>query len=170
MTALRDKRGLTEAEAIAEYRTKNYPRPALTADICVFARSGAGWKLLLIRRGGHPYLGCWALPGGFADQGESIEATAARELREETGLTGLDLRLVGIYSAPGRDPRGWTVSAAYGTRVETPLNAVADDDAAEAGWFDVTMTDGSGTVVLPEGERLAFDHGAISADAVARIL
>ena len=171
MTALRDKRGLTEAEAIAEYRRKNYPRPALTADICVFARSGAGWKLLLIRRGGHPYLGCWALPGGFADQGESIEATAARELQEETGLTGLDLRLVGIYSAPGRDPRGWTVSAAYGTRVETPLNAVADDDAAEAGWFDVTLTkDGSGTVVLPEGERLAFDHGAIIADAVARIL
>ena len=171
MTELRDKRGLTESEAIAAYRRKNYPKPALTADICVFARSGAGWKLLLIRRGGHPYLGCWALPGGFADQGESIEATAARELQEETGLTGLDLRLVGIYSAPGRDPRGWTVSAAYGTRVETPLNAVADDDAAEADWFDVTLTkDGSGTVVLPEGERLAFDHGAIIADAVARIL
>ena len=171
MDALRDRRGMTEAEAIAEYRRKDYPKPALTADICVFARSDAGWKLLLIRRGGHPYLGCWALPGGFADRGETIEATAARELREETGLTGLDLRLVGVYSAPGRDPRGWTVSAAYGIRVETCLDAVADDDAAEAGWFDVALSkDGSGTVVLPEGDRLAFDHADIIADAVAMLL
>ena len=171
MTELRDKRGMTEAEAIAAYRKKNYPKPALTADICIFARAGAGWKLLLIRRGGHPYLGCWALPGGFADEGERIESTAARELQEETGLSGLALRLVGIYSAPGRDPRGWTVSAAYGTRVEAQLVAVADDDAAEAGWFDVRLTAGGpATVALPEGGRLAFDHAQIIADAAAMLL
>ncbi len=171
MTELRDKRGMTEAEAIAAYRKKNYPKPALTADICIFARAGAGWKLLLIRRGGHPYLGCWALPGGFADEGERIESTAARELQEETGLSGLALRLVGIYSAPGRDPRGWTVSAAYGTRVEAQLDAVADDDAAEAGWFDVRLTAGEpATVALPEGGRLAFDHAQIIADAAAMLL
>ena len=171
MTELRDKRGMTEAEAIAAYRKKNYPKPALTADICIFARAGAGWKLLLIRRGGHPYLGCWALPGGFADEGERIESTAARELQEETGLSGLALRLVGIYSAPGRDPRGWTVSAAYGTRVEAQLDAVADDDAAEAGWFDVRLTAGGpATVALPEGGRLAFDHAKIIADAAAMLL
>ena len=171
MTELRDKRGMTEAEAIAAYRKKNYPKPALTADICIFARAGAGWKLLLIRRGGHPYLGCWALPGGFADEGERIESTAARELQEETGLSGLALRLVGIYSAPGRDPRGWTVSAAYGTRVEAQLDAVADDDAAEAGWFDVRLTAGGpATVALPEGGRWAFDHAQIIADAAAMLL
>ena len=171
MTELRDKRGMTEAEAIAAYRKKNYPKPALTADICIFARAGAGWKLLLIRRGGHPYLGCWARPGGFADEGERIESTAARELQEETGLSGLALRLVGIYSAPGRDPRGWTVSAAYGTRVEARLDAVADDDAAEAGWFDVRLTAGGpSTVALPEGGRLAFDHAQIIADAAAMLL
>ena len=171
MTELRDKRGMTEAEAIAAYRKKNYPKPALTADICIFARAGAGWKLLLIRRGGHPYLGCWALPGGFADEGERIESTAARELQEETGLTGLALRLVGIYSAPGRDPRGWTVSAAYGTRVEGQLEAVADDDAAEAGWFDVALPeDGPAAAALPGGQRLAFDHAQIIADAAALLL
>ena len=171
MSELRDRHGLTESEAIAAYRGKNYPKPALTADICVFARSGAGWKLLLIRRGGHPFLGCWALPGGFADEGEEIEATAARELQEETGLTGLPLRLVGIYSAPGRDPRGWTVSAAYGTRVEVQPDAVADDDAAEAGWFDVNLPqDGPATVALPGGNRMAFDHARIIADAAALLL
>ena len=171
MGELLDKRGLTEAEAIAVYRKKNYPKPALTADICVFARSGGGWRLLLIRRGGHPFLGCWALPGGFAESGETIEATAARELQEETGLTGLPLRLVGVYSAPGRDPRGWTVSAAYGTRVEARLDAVADDDAAEAGWFDVALPgEGPATIALPEGQRLAFDHAEIIADAAALLL
>lgn len=171
MGELLDRRGLTEAEAIAAYRKKNYPRPALTADVCVFARSGEGWKLLLIRRGRHPYLGCWALPGGFAESGETIEATAARELQEETGLAGLALRLVGVYSAPGRDPRGWTASAAYGTRVEARLDAVADDDAAEAGWFDVALPgEGPATVVLPAGQRLAFDHAQIIADAAALLL
>ena len=171
MTELRDERGLTESEAIAAYQKKNYPKPALTADICIFAQAGEGWKVLLIRRGGHPYLGCWALPGGFADQGETIEATAARELQEETGLTGLALRLVGIYSAPGRDPRGWTVSAAYGTRVEGQLKAVADDDAAEAGWFDVALPeDGPAAAALPGGQRLAFDHAQIIADAAALLL
>lgn len=171
MSERRDKRGLTEAEAVAEYRKKNYPKPALTADICVFARTGAGWRLLLIRRGGHPYLGCWALPGGFADQGETIEQTAARELREETGLTGLPLRLVNVYSAPGRDPRGWTVSAAYAVRTDGLLDAVAADDAAEAGWFEVRLPqDGPATVVLPEGQSLAFDHARIIADAAALML
>lgn len=167
MNELLDKNGLTEAEAIERYRKKNYPKPALTADIAVFAEGNEGIKLLLIRRGGHPYLGCWALPGGFADQGETIERTATRELEEETHLTGLPLQLVGVYSAPGRDPRGWTVSVAYAVRVaKGRLHAVADDDAAEAGWFDIR----DGVVVLPEEERLAFDHAQIIADAARQLM
>ena len=163
MDELRDKRGLTEAEAIARYRAKNYPKPALTADIAVFARSEAGLKLLLIRRGGHPFLDCWALPGGFADEGETIEQTAARELEEETHLAGLPLRMVGVYSTPGRDPRGWTVSVAFAALVARErLKAVAGDDAAEVRWFDVR----DGTVILPEGEKMAFDHSQIVKDAV----
>ena len=168
MAELRDKRGLTEREAIERYRAKNYPKPALTADIAVFSKGEGGVKLLLIRRGGHPFLGCWALPGGFADAGETIERTAARELEEETGLRDLPLRLVGIYSAPGRDPRGWTVSAAYAVCVEEgQLRAVAGDDAAEAKWFDLIESNGAAAPVLPSGERLAFDHAQIIADAAS---
>ncbi|MBR2698494.1 MAG: NUDIX hydrolase [Clostridia bacterium] len=162
MSELRDKKGLTEAEAIARYRAKNYPKPALTADVAVFAKCGGKIRLLLIRRGGHPYLGCWALPGGFAEQGETIECTAARELEEETGVRGLSLSLVGIYSAPGRDPRGWTVSAAYAVLLDDGMiDAAAGDDAAEARWFEVA----DGVPALPEGEGLAFDHARIIADA-----
>lgn len=171
MEEKRDARGLTEAEAIALYRTKNYPKPALTADAVLFARQGGGWKLLLIQRGGHPYLGCWALPGGFADEGETIETTAARELQEETGLSGVPMTLVGVYSRPGRDPRGWTVSAAYACRLEEgTLHAVAGDDAARAQWFDVTRDpEGRLCIALPEGGRLAFDHEEIIADAAEKL-
>ena len=161
-----DGRGRKEAEAIAEYQKRNYPKPALTADICVFAGAGEGRKVLLIRRGGHPYLGCWALPGGFAEATEAIEGTARRELEEETGLAGLNMRLVGVYSAPGRDPRGWTVSVAFAADLAAPLRARAGDDAREAGWFDLVRgADGKARPALPAGERLAFDHDRIIADA-----
>ncbi|MBO4838049.1 MAG: NUDIX hydrolase [Lachnospiraceae bacterium] len=170
MPELLDKRGMTEEEAIARYRAKNYPRPALTADIAVFARTGAEWRVLLIRRGNHPYLGCWALPGGFADENEPVERTAARELEEETGLSGLPLALTGFYSAPGRDPRGWVVSAAYAVRLEEQPPAKAGDDAAETAWLPVRFTDGVWRVTLPEGERLAFDHAQVLADAARQCL
>ena len=92
MEELRDARGMTEAEAIARYRSRNYPKPALTADIVVLARAGEGLKVLLIRRKGHPFIGKLALPGGFANENEPVEQTATRELEEETGVTGLELK------------------------------------------------------------------------------
>ena len=168
MNEIRDRRGLTEAEAIAEFRSHHYPKPSLTADCAVFARQREEWRLLMIRRGGHPYLGCWALPGGFADESETIEQTAARELQEETGITGLSGVLTGIYSAPGRDPRGWTVSAAYAVALpEGTIEAVAADDAAEANWIPIRPGEGGEICLeLPRGEGIAFDHAQIIRDAV----
>ncbi len=167
MDPKRDKNGLTEEEAIALYRSKNYPKPALTADIAVFAEAEGRLRLLMIRRGGHPFLGCWALPGGFADEGETIEQTAARELEEETGIRGLSLSFVGVYSAPGRDPRGWTVSCAYTVLLPDGLiEAEAGDDAADVCWAEVKQDNDAVSVVLPDNGAPAFDHAQIIADAV----
>ncbi|MBO5521554.1 MAG: DUF1768 domain-containing protein [Eubacterium sp.] len=162
-----DKNGLTEKEAIEFFRKKNYPKPALTADIAVFAKQDATLRLLMIRRGGHPFLGCWALPGGFADEGETIEQTAARELEEETGIKGLSLSLVGVYSEPGRDPRGWTVSAAYTVLLpDGVIQAEAGDDAADTAWVEIQFRNGEAEVLLPDKGQPAFDHGMIIADAI----
>lgn len=168
--ALLDSRGMTEAQAIERYRSRNYPKPALTADIVIFRREEDGLSLLLIRRGGHPFLGKWALPGGFANENEPVERTAARELQEETGVEGLPLELVGVFSEPGRDPRGWVVSAAFRATVENDIPVKAGDDAADAAWFRVEQGFGGfllrrGAEILTAGD-LAFDHGAILAAAL----
>lgn len=166
MDELRDARGLTEAEAIARYRSRNYPKPALTADVVVLARKGEAVQVLLIKRGGHPFLGQLALPGGFANENEPVEQTAARELAEETGVQGLDAQLVGIFSRPGRDPRGWTVSAAFVAMADADsLTVQAGDDAASAQWYTVQRTH-AGLILTRDDEcvpasALAFDHAEI---------
>ena len=138
MEERRDARGLTEAEAIARYRSRNYPKPALTADIVVLSRAQKALRVLLVERGGHPFIGKLALPGGFANEDEPIEETAARELAEETGVEGLSMELVGLFSRPGRDPRGWVVSAAFVSLVDADrITLQAGDDAADARWYAI---------------------------------
>ena len=129
--------------------TYEYPRPMLTAD-CVVVRHRA--EVLLVRRGNEPYKGCWALPGGFMEMDETIEHCAVRELQEETGIVVSEdmIRLIGVYSAPGRDPRGRTVTAAYSIDVADSMVATAGDDATEVRWWP-----------LEELPPLAFDHNEI---------
>ena len=159
----RDARGLTEAEAIVRYRSRNYPKPALTADIVVFAKEEGKLRVLLIRRKGHPFIGKLALPGGFANENEPVEQTAARELEEETGVKGVPMKLIDIFSQPGRDPRGWVVSAAYVAIVEAQkIHVQAGDDAAEALWYEIAPAE-DGPVLSRNGSTiplsdLAFDH------------
>ncbi|WP_052446597.1 NUDIX domain-containing protein [Candidatus Soleaferrea massiliensis] len=135
---LRDKNGLTEKEFLERYQPGDYPRPSVTADILVFALGETLPRLLLIRRGGHPHLGSWALPGGFANPDESVDEAAARELLEETHITGLPLVQLGMFSDPGRDPRTWVITQAYIAVVDrSNIHPAADDDAADAQWFSV---------------------------------
>ncbi len=136
--------------------TYEYPRPMLTADCMVVNDRN---EILLVRRGNEPFKGCWALPGGFMEMDETIEHCAVRELEEETGIkvNEKDIRLIGVYSAPGRDPRGRTVTAAYSLTLShsatRSLSAVAGDDAAEVRWWPLDS--------LPP---LAFDHAEIVSD------
>lgn len=128
--------------------------PRLTTDCVVFDPDG---RLLLVKRKGKTFHGAYALPGGFVEIGETVEQACRRELMEETGITAGPLTLVGVYSDPGRDPRGPTCSVAYLTRVDA-APAVAGDDAAAAEWVADWRS-------LP----LAFDHAQIAADA-ARLM
>src|SRR5438552_18167133 len=94
----------------------DFPRPALTADAIVLTREPSP-RVLLIRRKHPPFIGAWALPGGFVDQDEPVEDAVRRELREETGLDIEIWEQIQTFGDPGRDPRGWTVSVAFVARV-----------------------------------------------------
>lgn len=154
-----DKNGLTESEFLAAYKPGDYPRPSATADLALTRRDGS--EILLIKRGNHPFIGKWALPGGFVNPDETVEAAAARELFEETGIlceaikdndetkdsTEIDssstnqVILLGVFSDPKRDPRGWTITSLFGAVVGDDTSANAGDDARDARWFKLSADD-----------------------------
>ena len=127
--------------------TYDYPRPCVTTDCLIFKKINSKWSLLLIERANEPFKGCWALPGGFLEMDEDLETCAARELQEETGLTGIRLHQLYAFGAPHRDPRHRTISIAYWGIDETHQEAIGSDDAAKAQWF-----------ALDKLPPLAFDH------------
>jgi len=137
-----------------------YPRPAVTVDAAVFRKTEDQWLILLIRRGKEPFKGMWALPGGFIEMDETLESAIARELEEETGLKGLELRQLHTFSEVHRDPRHRTISTVFtGIVLPGQGEASAGDDASEVQWFQLSN--------LPE---LAFDHQAVITMAVHRLL
>ena len=136
----------------------DYPRPALTVDIVLFHRRGDRFEVLLIKRSREPFKGRWAFPGGFVDENESLEDAAARELKEETGLTGIRLKQIGAYGDPGRDPRGHTVSVVFASLLDERAPVKAADDALDAAWH---------SALAPP--TLAFDHEKILSAATKRI-
>jgi 8-oxo-dGTP diphosphatase len=111
-------------------------------------------RIVLIRRQNDPFRGGYALPGGFVDIGETVEAACRREVLEETGLSVGPLKLVGVYSDPRRDPRGHSVSVAFTTLLPGTARPQAGSDASAAMW-----------VADWRGLDLAFDHAEIIADA-----
>lgn len=119
--------------------------PRLTVDAVVVR----GGRLLAIRRGRPPFRGRPALPGGFVNLGETLRSAVVREVREETGLDVEPTDVVGVFSAPGRDPRGAVVSVAFRARI-VGGRPRAGDDAADLLWL--VPSD------LPE---MAFDHREI---------
>ncbi len=130
--------------------TYKYPRPAVTVDMAVVRKKGDGYELLLIQRKHDPFAGKWALPGGFVDMDETVEEAADRELYEETNLKNIPLEQFHVFSQPGRDPRGHTISVVFIGFLTGEQDVKAKDDAQEARWFPLDK--------LPE---LAFDHAEI---------
>ncbi|MDQ0061488.1 NUDIX hydrolase [Paenibacillus harenae] len=147
---LLDCDGLTEREFLEHYRAGDYERPSVAADMVIFTVTNTEadsyrklpekeLRILLIRRGGHPFLGKWALPGGFIRSGETTEQAAARELCEETGVAEVYLEQLYTFSDIGRDPRTWVMSCSYMALINSDqIQLKAGDDASDAAWFKVT--------------------------------
>lgn len=126
---------ISEEEFLRNYDASKYRHPSVAVDCAVF-KDG---ELLLVERGGHPFMGRLALPGGFIEEGESAEQAVRRELSEETGLKVKRLCQFGFASTPGRDPRDWNISLVF-TACFDGGSPVGGDDAAKAGFLPVSLS------------------------------
>lgn len=145
-----DAQGQTEEQFLQNYDAGVYERPSVTVDMLIFTvmeqeqnnyrkLSEKSLQLLLIKRGQHPYMGQWALPGGFVSINESIEDAARRELYTETNIDNIYMEQLYTWGDVERDPRMRVISCSYMALVDrTTLNVQAGDDAADAAWFEVT--------------------------------
>jgi 8-oxo-dGTP diphosphatase len=139
-----------------------HPRPSVTVDVVLFIFSDGELRTLLIQRAGPPYVGQWALPGGFVRIEESLEAAAERELLEETGVRDVYLEQLYTFGDPQRDPRGRVITVVYFALLSADQAARmivrGGDDAQDARWWNVDD--------LPD---LAFDHKPILGYALQRL-
>lgn len=147
--------GADEKAFLAGYDISRYKQPSVTTDIIAVTlrekntgnyRDPTSWEssILLIRRGQFPFKRYLALPGGFLQPGESVEECAKRELREETGLIAKTLIPVGVFSKPGRDPRGWIISNAFLAIIPNAENQIhAGSDSADVMWSEFYLQNGN---------------------------
>lgn len=147
--------------AAKKYDETNYPPFAVTADLVVLTLREGRLCVLLIQRGGSPFGGQWALPGGFTHVDEGIEDAAYRELAEEAGVGRGDVVLEQLrtYGAPDRDERMRVVSVAWLALGADLPEARAGSDAADARWVCVDEA---------LSQELAFDHQEILTDGLER--
>ncbi|MCU6709017.1 NUDIX hydrolase [Paenibacillus sp. J5C_2022] len=166
---------MNDASSRSTYDASNYRTPdGAPSDIVIFtivskskeqgkkALPARELQVLLIQRKSWPFEGCWALPGGFCHEDESMESCARRELLEETGVQDVHMEYFNVYSKPGRDPRGWMISHAFVALVEEQqlLGRKAADDAADVRLFPVEAA---------LSMELAFDHSVILRDALGKV-
>ncbi|HEX5827328.1 MAG TPA: NUDIX domain-containing protein [Candidatus Limnocylindrales bacterium] len=150
------------ADVPAGYDPARFPAFAVTVDVVILTLVDARLHVLLVRRGGAPFEGSWAIPGGFKRPDETLDEAAHRELVEETGVDVALLAQLGAYGDPGRDPRMHVVTVAYLAVVRDVGAISAGTDAADAALHPVDD-------VLGRVTPLAFDHSRILGDAVERV-
>lgn len=183
---------LSEEEFLAQYDAARYPKPSVTVDVVALKYDEGICRVLLVKRGNHPYKGAWALPGGFLNMDEELATAAKRELNEETGLDVTAIEEIGVYGAVGRDKRDRVITVAFAAEVKGEL--LSGDDAAECAWFELKWwkikdilgmelknynevlkieillapTPLSGQIKAQRivASDLAFDHGLILADGL----
>lgn len=146
-----NKKGLTEEQFLAAYDPGKYERPSVTVDMLIFTVTDEEkknyrklpekvLKLLMIKRGDHPCMGQWALPGGFVNMKESLDEAALRELKEETNIGDIYMEQLYTWGDVRRDPRTRIISASYMSLADSStLDVKASDDADDAKWFTVNF-------------------------------
>ncbi len=153
-TGERNAQGQSLEDFLAAYDPGEYESPSCTTDAVIFAHPGKpdpsleGLRLLMVKRGNHPCIGAWALPGGFVNMREDLADTARRELEEETGVLDLVMEQIATYGNYDRDPRSRVITTAYMALVdESKVTVTAGDDAADAAWCNVRLE------LLSEGQE-----------------
>lgn len=204
----KNKENSDEELFLSAYKIEDYDRPSVTTDIVTLSmrlededsyrhNPNSKLSLLLVKRGEHPYMNTWALPGGFLRSDETIEECALREIREETNITPVSIMPVGVYSKCDRDPRGRIISnsfvSIFGDEI---IGTMSGSDAIAAKWFDVELEDednrcrltltgdgielttnltkkrgkfGKTEYTIDGKSDLAFDHGVIVVEALEAV-
>ncbi|OAA90207.1 NUDIX hydrolase [Clostridium ljungdahlii] len=147
---IKNKQGLTEEEFLKQYDDSIYEKPSLTVDMLIFTVMNEkkenyrklpekSLKILLVKRGDHPYIGKWALPGGFVGINESLDEAALRVLRSETNIDDIYMEQLYTWGEVDRDPRTRVISSSYMALVDSSsLSIKAGSDEEDAAWFNVS--------------------------------
>jgi len=138
-----------EKTFLSAYTMKDYEKPSVTSDCIIFRVRDNQKEVLLIKRGEHPFMNHFALPGGFVGSNETVETAAHRELEEETGIMNIELNLFQVFSKPGRDPRGWIISTVFVGYLLDEQQAQCGSDSIDIAWIKVSELNSF---------NLAFDH------------
>lgn len=188
MDELRNKDGLTEKEFLSAYDDSRYKKPSTTVDMLIFTVTDGHkssyrklpqkvLKVLMIKRGNHPYMGQWALPGGFVSIDESLDRAAFRELKEEVNIDNIYMEQLYTWGDVDRDPRSRVISCSYMSLMDSSsLNIMAGDDADDARWFTVkSSVMGQHKTEIPGGSinedlvRLELSEGNLKLSAAIKI-